>query len=115
MGYRPEYATDLDPNTYWGADYAPQSLTVGLGRTWTVRSIRVTNYFADQRFYHYRVEVSTDRTDWTTVGEKLDNDLATAEGDLHVFAPVEARYVRVTMLHNSANIGVHISDVEVGR
>ena len=59
------------------------------------------------------MDVSTDRVDWTKVGEKLDDGLATAEGDIHTFPPLQARYIHVTMLHNSANIGVHISEIEV--
>jgi hypothetical protein len=39
--------------------------------------------------------------------------VAGRDGDLHTFAPVEARYVRATMLKNSANSGVHIVEVIV--
>lgn len=40
---------------------------------------------------------------------------ATAGGILYRFGPLDARYVRVTMLHNSANIGVHIAELAVHR
>jgi len=115
IGHRLEYATDLNPETYWAADHPPVWLTIDLGKPETIRNVRVTNYFADQRFYHYRVEVSTDNASWTKVGEKTNDALATAAGDLYEFPPLAARYVRITMLHNSANWGQHIAEVWVGR
>jgi hypothetical protein len=38
-----------------------------------------------------------------------DNTVVTTEkGEVHGFEPVDARYIRVNMLKNSANPGVHI-------
>ena len=38
---------------------------------------------------------------------------AVATGDMHKFAPADARYVRITMLKNSANPGVHLVEFRV--
>jgi hypothetical protein len=113
IGYRPEYATDGNLETYWAADHPPVSLVIGLGKLATISRIRVTNYFGDPRYYHYRVEVSANASEWTPVVEKTNDNLATADGDLHEFPPVRAAYVRVVMLHNSSNWGQHVAEVEV--
>ncbi|MCX7599711.1 MAG: discoidin domain-containing protein, partial [Armatimonadetes bacterium] len=116
LGYRPEYVNDLNPETIWGADRPPaQWVAVDLGRTETISRVRVINYHADRRYYHYRVEVSTDGRTWRKIGEKLDNELATAEGNTFAFEPLPARYVRVLMLYNSANVGLHVGELEVYR
>jgi hypothetical protein len=52
---------------------------------------------------------------WQLVGEKTDNALSTESGDEYRFAPCEARYVRVTILHNSANNAGHIVELGVYR
>ena len=113
LGYRPEYATDLEPETFWGADHAPQWLTVDLGEVTRISRVRVITYFGDHRYYHYRVEVSPDGYEWRTVGAKLDNSPATAEGMAYRFEPCRARFVRVVLLKNSRNIGLHIGELEV--
>jgi len=38
---------------------------------------------------------------------------STEEGDEHSLDPDEARFVKVTMLRNSANPGVHINELMV--
>jgi hypothetical protein len=114
LGYPVQYATDLNPDTYWAADLPPaQWLCVDLEKVQTIRTVKVTNYHGDKRFYHYYVEVSPDGKTWQKVGEKRNDALATAAGDTYAFAPCPARYVRVTMLSNSANCGVHIAEIEV--
>jgi hypothetical protein len=116
LGYRTEYATDLNPETYWAADMPPAHwIAVDLGRVEHISRVRVLNYYGDKRFYHYRVETSIDGEVWALVGEKANDNLATTEGDYYNFAARDARYIRVTMLSNSANCGVHVAEVGVWR
>ncbi len=115
IGYPLEYATDQNPDTYWGADFLPQWTAVDLDATETISRIWVQTYFGDERYYHYRVEVSADGRSWVRVGEKLDNVLSTEKGDEYRFPPCQARYVRVTILHNSANNAGHIVELGVYR
>lgn len=116
LGYRPEYVNDLNPETIWGADRPPaQWIAVDLGRLEKIGRVRVINYYADRRYYHYRIEVSADGRTWRKVGDKLDDELATPEGKTFVFEPCTARYVRVVMLYNSANTGLHVGELEVYR
>jgi len=115
VGYPLEYATDQSPDTYWGADFLPQWATVDLGTVETISRIWLQTYFGDERYYHYRVEASADGESWFPVGEKLDNALSTEKGDEYSFPPCQARYVGVTILHNSANNAGHIVELGVYR
>ncbi len=38
---------------------------------------------------------------------------STKQGDEHNFDPVQARYVKVNMMNNTANPGVHINELMV--
>ena len=115
IGYPVEYATDQNPATYWAGDLLPQWLDVDLGRVETISRVWVQTYFGDKRHYHYRIEVSEDNRSWRKVAEKTDNALSTEKGDEHRFAPCKARYVRVTILSNSANNAGHIAELGVYR
>ncbi len=115
LGYLPVYATDGNPDTFWAADYPPQWLEIDLDAIRTIRRIRLLTYWKTPRFYRYRIAVSTDRVHWRTVVEKNDHSPATASGKTWRFPAVRARYVRVTMLQDSANPGLHIAELEVFR
>jgi len=89
-------------------------LTLDLGKREQIGRIRVTPYWDGRRFYRYRVESSIDGKAWElTVDASKNSKPATAEGVTHSFKPRDARYVRVVMLHNSANPGLHIVELEI--
>ena len=46
-------------------------------------------------------------------GREVERQSGDVEGDEYTIEPTVARYVRVVMLKNSANIGVHVGDLEV--
>jgi hypothetical protein len=77
--------------------------------------VRVVTYSGDQRYYHYRIEVSEDGRAWRQVSAKTDDSPATMEGMEHVFPRAPARFVRIVMLFNSANVGVHVAEIGVYR
>lgn len=61
-------------------------------------------------YYQFTIEVLTDRASWTKAANMSDNTRpARRKGDMHTFEPMKARYLRVNMLHNSANPSVHLS------
>lgn len=112
-GSLPQNAVDGDDSTYWGASPYPQWLMVDLGRVEKFSHILIKTFWDGSRFYHYEIEVSKDGKSWLKVGEKKSDEVATPEGENYRFEPVEARYIRVNMLYNSANIGVHIVELKV--
>ena len=106
-------------------DYAKDTLrivrmvSVGLTNTPNLRLQALKLSWSDKqkrspRYYQFKVEVSPDGAAWTCVGDLSANTApATKEGVTFSFQAVAARYVRVTMLKNSANPGMHISELSV--
>ncbi len=115
--FPPENAVDgrVELERYWDSSSgAPQWLEVDLEEVRALGGVRLWTYWDGARFYQYRVEVSADGVSWTRVVDAAANTApATAAGYAHRFAPVDARYVRVTMLRNSANPGLHVVELAV--
>ncbi len=111
---KPELAIDGNPETYWSCAFSPSWIKVDLERATAVSRIKIVNYVDGTRYYQYRVEVSADAKQWTCVGDLSQNTApATKEGVTLDFKEVLARYVRVMMLKNSANPGMHISELSI--
>ncbi len=100
---------------YWAASPAPQWWQVDLERPEPIRKIQVVTFSGDGRYYQYTVEASLDGVTWTRVADLSKNtELAVGRGFTHE-VNVTARYVRVNMLFNSANVGVHLREVRIFR
>lgn len=111
---KPELAIDGNPDTYWSCAFSPTWIQVDLGAPTPVSRIKIVNYVDGTRYYQYRVEVSSDAKQWTCVGDMSQNTTpATKEGVTHDFKEATVQYVRVTMLKNSANPGMHISELSI--
>ncbi|MCY2925280.1 MAG: discoidin domain-containing protein, partial [Planctomycetota bacterium] len=90
----------------------PQWLEVDLEKVFTLGEIDLYTYFGDGRYYQYVIEVSTDEKTWTKVADGSANTApATAKGYRHAISPTKARYIRTTMLKNSANQGQHVVEL----
>lgn len=61
-------------------------------------------------YYHYHVEISTDRINWQFIEEKADNRLSTAEGDT-VVVNSEARFIKITISYCSKGSMVTLQNV----
>lgn len=113
-GHPPENAVDgvVSLESSWWASPYPQWLKLDLGRLVRLKGIRVWPYWGAGRYYQYCVEISTDGKDWTLVGDRGKNTTpATEAGDEFLFAATEVRFIRVRMLYNNVNAGVHIVEV----
>jgi hypothetical protein len=81
---------------------------VDLESSHKLNRIQVITYWDGRRYYRYRIEVSLDGATWQEVVDHSQNtQAATSKGFMHQFDPVIARYIRVTMLSNSVNPGLH--------
>ncbi len=111
----PEMAVDgiVDRNFHWDSSAgAPQWWQVDLEASHKLNRIQVVTYWDGHRHYRYRVEVSLDGKTWTEVADFSQNTKkATEKGFMHTFDPIISRYIRVTMLHNSVNPGLHLVEV----
>jgi hypothetical protein len=102
------YAVDGDPETRWSSQfYEPQSLSIDLGAPATIT--RVTLNWEKAYAKDYRVDVSYDGKDWTTVARVKDGDGGVDE------LPVEAtgRYVRLSATKRGTPFGVSLWEMEV--
>lgn len=111
-----EYAVDGDSSLtqWWGANPYPQWCTVDLESVAALDGVRLWTYWDGSRHYQYTVEASLDGASWTEVVDASANTTpSTAAGFQHPLPGTLARYVRVNMLYNSANPGVHIVELEV--
>jgi len=110
----PEYAADglvMRERAWWAAPY-PQWLQVELSDPAPIDRIDVFPFWDGARSYQYTVDVSLDGGTWTQVVDMTANtDKATEAGHRHAFAPVRARLLRITMLKNTANAGVHLVEI----
>jgi len=106
--YPGAYAVDGDPKTRWSSGWSdPQSLTVDLG---TVADItRVKLLWEAAHAVAYRLEVSSDGTNFTTVQEVKDGDGET--DDLEV--ATSGRYVRMAGTKRSSQYGYSLYEFEV--
>jgi hypothetical protein len=72
--YLPEYATDDNNGTMWRANgnELPQSLVVDLGKSVDIKRV-MTQFEYTTFYYQYKIEVSTDSTNWSLYSDKTKN------------------------------------------
>lgn len=87
-------SVDGDSATRWSADTYPEWINVDLSSVYTIGRTEIIPY--SDRAYQYRIEVSTDGTNYVNVVDKTSNTIG---GSLltDTFNPVSARYVRFTI------------------
>jgi unsaturated rhamnogalacturonyl hydrolase len=103
-------AVDNDLTTRWSAEVYPQWLRVDLGSVKAVRGVEVVALA--QRAYRFRVEVSSNDSTWTTAVDATSNSETAAFLERPFAAPVDARYVRLTVTGVAGNITPWTSIVE---
>lgn len=100
------WATDVERHpgdAWWQVDFE-QPTTVG--------RVIVVGYYGDDRFYGFKIETSMDGAEWTLAADCRDNHArSTRSGYTCRFEPRQARYLRITQTHNSANTGRHLVEV----
>jgi hypothetical protein len=87
--------------TRWTASSAtfPQWWMVDLGSSYSLSRVDINWYSSASRSYKYKIEVSTDNINFTTVVDKTGN---TAMGDTSDSFSATGRYVRITVTGASA-------------
>ncbi|MFF6815034.1 discoidin domain-containing protein [Streptomyces sp. NPDC012403] len=107
--HAPGRAVDGDRGTRWASDWSDdQWLRVDLGATHRVG--RVTLDWERAYGTAYRVDLSTDGTDWRTVWSTTSGDGGL---DTAVFTPAPARHVRVQLLDRGTEWGYSLREVGV--
>ncbi|MFI2376295.1 discoidin domain-containing protein [Streptomyces sp. NPDC018964] len=107
--YAPGRAVDGDRGTRWASDWSDdQWLRLDLGATHQVG--RVTLDWERAYGTAYRVDLSTDGTNWRTVWSTTSGDGGL---DTAVFTPAPARHVRVRFLDRGTEWGYSLREVGV--
>ena len=117
-GAWPANAVDGDKTgEHWEAvlDPSPCWLEVDLGEIKAISKIHLYMFWrGDGRSYQYYIEVSSDRSAWKeVVNERKNTQPVSADGKIYTFAPTAARFVRLTVTHNTANPAAHVREIEV--
>ncbi|ROO63195.1 F5/8 type C domain-containing protein [Micromonospora sp. Llam0] len=107
--WAPAFAVDGDASTRWGSAWKdPQWIRVDLGENWVVSEVRLA--WESAYATEYRVEVSRDGTNWTTVFRTSRG----SGGTLVVDVPsAVARYVRMYGTSRSGSYGYSLYEFEV--
>jgi predicted phosphodiesterase len=108
------YAIDgmADKWSAWWAYPSPQWLSVDLEKLFLIDTVIVIPHWNGSRYYQYAVSVSPDGKEWTEVVDMRTNTTpATAKGVFHRFTPVEARYIKITMLKKNAKESIHLVEL----
>lgn len=107
-------AVDGELGTYWDANPYPQWLQVDLKKAVVIDEIHLYGYVGENRYYQYTIEASSDGQTWSVlVDARANEERSSDEGYRHVIPATPARYLRVNMLKNSSNPGVHIRELRV--
>ena len=117
-GNTPDKAVDGSTNNdtgWWGVGHEGHRWwQVDLGTGSTFSQVRVFFHADGTRYYQYTLNVSDDGATWREIQNAATNTTpSTADGTLHRFPPVTARYLRVWVHKNSANPSTHLREVQV--
>lgn len=101
-----------DKDNHWSINPSPAWLEVDLETPTRIDQIHLYTWWGDERSYEYVIDISADGTKWQRVVDASANTTKTTDqGYRHTFAPSVARYIRVTMLKNTANSAIHICEL----
>ena len=104
----------VEPRNGWWAEPNPNWMQIDLQKTHRIDRVHLYTYWLDKRHYQYRIDVSTDGKAWKTVADRARSTrLSTKDGEELRFAAAEARYIKLTILKNSANPACHVVELMV--
>lgn len=94
----------------WGGHVGEEVyLQVDLEQFEDVSSFKVYNFWDGYRYYQYTIDGSLDGETWTQLVDFSKNtEKASVEGYQHKIEPTQVRYLRINLLYNSANPGLHL-------
>ena len=113
----PNQAIDGDDSTwdYWGtnamttAGKLPQWLQLDFGAQASISQITTHFYDGDYRTYTYYIQSSSDGSNWNTIVPTKTGSSTVTDS----FAQTSARYVKITVTGNTANLAAHIIEIKV--
>jgi len=105
----PQNAVDGNLSTRWASEFSdPQWICIDLDRNYTINKIKLIWESAYGK--SYKIEVSTNNTDWTEVYATQEGD---GQEDEIGFDPVTARYVRLNGIQRGTSWGYSLYEFQV--
>lgn len=94
----------------WGGHVGEEVwIQVDLEKVEEISRFKVYNFWDGYRYYQYTITASLNGEDWTELVDFSENtEKASIEGYEHKIEPTQARYLRINLLYNSANPGLHL-------
>lgn len=94
----------------WGGHVGEEVwIQVDLEKVEEVSRFKVYNFWDNYRYYQYTITGSIDGENWTELVDFSENtEKASINGYEHKITPASARYLRINLLYNSANPGLHL-------
>ena len=94
----------------WGDHVQKENwVKVDLEEVTKVNRLKVYTFWDNWRYYQYTIEGSLDGENWFQLVDFSQNkEVATPQGIEHIIAETKVRYLRINMLYNSANPGLHL-------
>ncbi|MGE0550332.1 MAG: M64 family metallopeptidase [Kofleriaceae bacterium] len=111
-GNKPNNALDSKLDTRWSSNGNGQWLQLDLGGSRKISAVDVAWYKGTQRASNYVISVSTDGTMFSDVANGKSSG-RTNYNERIAFAPVQAKYVRITVNGNSVNSWASITEAKV--
>ena len=104
------YALNDDNDTNYAANDLGVPLYIALKCNHTIRAIKTHLWDGDNRYYQYKIEISSDNITWTEVVNKTQGEYRSWQWDT---IDAVARYIRITGTYNSANQWYHIKEMQI--
>ncbi len=88
-------------------------IKVDLEKIESISKLKVYTFWDNYRYYQYTIDGSINGETWTQLVDFSENTtMSSIVGYEHLVDPTEVRFIRINMLYNSANPGLHL--VELG-
>lgn len=99
---------------HWGAHTDGNNwVIVDLEKEQEINAFKVYTFWDNYRYYEYTIEVSSDQKEWKMVVDQSKNrQLSTPKGQLDSIQPTKARYLKLNLIRNSANPGLHLVEFQ---
>lgn len=98
-----EHWGDLNNGNNW--------LKIDLEEPTDIEKLKVVFFWDNNRYYQYIIEGSTDNESWKTLVDGSTNtEIETIDGHVHEINKIQVRYLKLKILKNSANPGIHVTE-----
>ena len=110
-------ANDGDPSSYWDAGKYENKpwIIVDLEGLYDLDKLNVITYWKSSRYYQYELYTSVDGNEWVKVAAKESTDKETIYGETFDLSGqgIQAAYVKLVGVYNSANSAFHVNELRV--